>query len=42
MNTVIVQKHKLYELLNQSQRQNGILEINASAPGLEAYAFTFG
>ncbi len=42
MNTLMVQKHKLYKLLNQTTLQNGILEIDAREPGLEAYAFTFG
>lgn len=39
---LVVDKHTLYELVNQSSPSNGILEITADAPGLEAYAFTFG
>lgn len=37
-----VQQHKLYELVNQDEVKNGLLEITSEAPGLEAYAFTFG
>lgn len=37
-----VKQHTLYELVSQSAAQNGLLEITAEAPGLEAYAFTFG
>lgn len=33
--------HTLYELVNQPESKEGLLEITA-APGLEAYAFTFG
>lgn len=32
----------LYELINQHGTSNGILELEATAPGLQAYAFTFG
>lgn len=39
---VTVDKHTLYELVGQGTVKNGLLEITASAPGLEAYAFTFG
>lgn len=39
---VTVRQHTLYELINQGKVQDGILEITAEAPGLEAYAFTFG
>lgn len=39
---VMVQEHRLYELINQGSPANGLLEIDVSAPGLEAYAFTFG
>ena len=35
-------QHTLYELVNQDAARNGLLEITANAPGLEAYAFTFG
>jgi hypothetical protein len=34
--------HTLYELVNQASPKTGLLEIKASVPGLEAYAFTFG
>ena len=34
--------HALYELINQPTAQPGVLEITATAPGLELYAFTFG
>lgn len=37
-----VKNHTLYELVNQQSAKNGLLEINASDAGLEAYAFTFG
>lgn len=37
-----IKNHTLYELINQPSTQNGLLEITASEPGLEAYAFTFG
>ena len=37
-----VDRHTLYELVNQGTAHNGLLEITADAPGLEAYAFTFG
>ncbi len=37
-----VKNHTLYELARQPSTQNGLLEITASEPGLEAYAFTFG
>ncbi len=39
--TVTVKGHTLFELVNQSTVQAGVLEISAP-PGLEAYAFTFG
>jgi cytochrome c biogenesis protein CcdA/thiol-disulfide isomerase/thioredoxin len=39
---VTIDGHTLYELVNQASSQNGLLEIKALAPGLEAYAFTFG
>ena len=32
----------LYELIYQQSPKNGLLEIEADVPGLEAYAFTFG
>lgn len=37
-----VKNHTLYELVSQPSTQNGLLEITATEPGLEAYAFTFG
>ncbi|MGE3318222.1 MAG: cytochrome c biogenesis protein DipZ [Candidatus Berkiella sp.] len=37
-----IKEHQLYELVNLPKAQAGILEIRISAPGLEAYAFTFG
>jgi cytochrome c biogenesis protein CcdA/thiol-disulfide isomerase/thioredoxin len=40
--TLIVDKHTLYELVNQDTTKDGILEIIVSSPGLAAYAFTFG
>ncbi len=40
--TLAIREHTLYELVNQGSVRNGLLEITADAPGLEAYAFTFG
>lgn len=40
--TVTIQRNTLYELIDQKDFQNGLLEIKAGAPGLEVYAFTFG
>ena len=37
-----VHQHTLYELITQKESGNGIVEITAEEPGLEAYAFTFG
>lgn len=37
-----VEGHQLYELVSQPAFQNSLLELTANAPGLEAYAFTFG
>jgi len=37
-----VTSHRLYTLVSQKEATNGVLEITASEPGLEAYAFTFG
>lgn len=34
--------HQLYELVEQPTFQNSLLELTATQPGLEAYAFTFG
>jgi thiol-disulfide isomerase/thioredoxin len=39
---ITVDQHRLYELLNLPSVTDGVLEITADAPGLEAYAFTFG
>ncbi len=40
--TLTIDRHTLYELIDQKSPKNGLLEIKADAPGLEAYAFTFG
>lgn len=39
---ITVDRHTLYQLLDQHEFKNGILQIKANAPGLELYAFTFG
>ena len=39
---VTVERNTLYELIDQKTPKNGLLEIETDAPGLEAYAFTFG
>lgn len=39
---VNVARNTLYELVDQKTLRNGLLEIQAQQPGLEAYAFTFG
>ncbi len=39
---VNVERNTLYELLDQKTPKSGLLEIETDAPGLEAYAFTFG
>jgi hypothetical protein len=39
---VTVDGNTLYELINQKEFRNGVIEITADEPGLEAYAFTFG
>ena len=39
---VNVERNTLYELIDQGKAAHGVLEIEADAPGLEAYAFTFG
>lgn len=39
---ITVDSHKLYELVDQEERKPGTVEVIAEAPGLEAYAFTFG
>ncbi len=40
--TVTVTGHALYELVNQKEFANSLLEITPQAPGVEFYAFTFG
>lgn len=40
--TLTVKQHTLYELIAQKSSTPGLLEITATAPGLEGYAFTFG
>lgn len=40
--TIVVDRHTLYQLVDQKAAANGLLEIQVSGPGLEAYAFTFG
>jgi cytochrome c biogenesis protein CcdA/glutathione peroxidase-family protein len=37
-----IDKHNLYMLIDQHGAKQGLLEITADTPGLEAYAFTFG
>lgn len=39
---VTVTSPTLYELVNQDGAGNGIVEITAESPGLQAFAFTFG
>lgn len=39
---VNVERNTLYELIDQGKTARGVLELEADAPGLEAYAFTFG
>jgi len=39
---VTVERNTLYELIDQSEAKDGLLEIRAEQPGVEAYAFTFG
>ncbi len=41
-NAVVVDKDTLYELISLDKTEEGTVEIEATAPGLEAYAFTFG
>lgn len=40
--TVTIRGHTLYELINQTETANSLLEITAQEPGIEVYAFTFG
>ena len=42
LESITVTNHMLYTLVNQPSAKNDLLEITATAPGLEAYAFTFG
>ncbi len=37
-----VDRHSLYEVISQGMVKSGVFEIRSDAPGLEAYAFTFG
>ena len=37
-----VDQERLYELIDQGEGKNGLLELKADEPGLMAYAFTFG
>jgi len=37
-----VSEHRLYELVNLQNNNNGILQMIATEPGVEMYAFTFG
>ena len=39
---VDVKRNTLYRLIDQKTPKNGLIEIETRAPGLEAYAFTFG
>lgn len=41
-NKVIVTKDTLYELVSLDSFKDGLLEVQASDPALQAYAFTFG
>lgn len=41
-NTVTVQEHRFYNLIEQKKSAEGSLELDIVEPGLEAYAFTFG
>ncbi len=42
MGSATVDHNTLYELVDQKTPRNSLLEIQTDAPGLEAYAFTFG
>jgi cytochrome c biogenesis protein CcdA/thiol-disulfide isomerase/thioredoxin len=39
---VTIDQQRLYELVSQPSVSEGVLDITANAPGLDAYAFTFG
>ncbi len=40
--TLVIDSHRLYDLIHQQTVTNSLLEITSDSPGLEAYAFTFG
>ena len=40
--TATIARDTLYELIDQGALRDGVVEIRADQPGLEAYAFTFG
>jgi cytochrome c biogenesis protein CcdA/peroxiredoxin len=40
--SIVVSGHRLYEAVVMKSSSNGVLQIIASAPGLEVYTFTFG
>ena len=40
--TLTVTREALYELIDQGESKNGVLELQIDQPGLQAYAFTFG
>ena len=42
LDKITINQHKLYTLVVQDKAKQGLLEITTNAPGLEAYAFTFG
>jgi hypothetical protein len=39
---VTIERNTLYELIDQKEPQNSLLEIQSDDPRLEVYAFTFG
>jgi hypothetical protein len=39
---ITVDRHTLYQLIDQHSFKEGLLEIKVDEPGLELYAFTFG
>lgn len=41
-NVITVDQHRLYELIDQKIFKEGEIQIQSDAPGLQAYAFTFG
>jgi cytochrome c biogenesis protein CcdA/thiol-disulfide isomerase/thioredoxin len=40
--TITVNQHTLYDVIELDRPSSGMLEVIASAPGLEVYTFTFG